>query len=242
MKLKSRITTLFFAVIVCFLSTVILSSINQNNILDDFNKSLTSLSAGEQSFEEVIRNGKSDYYRLKNRTAVQVGIAVCVVLFIFVLGFYLINHHVNRRLQKIITFYRMKKSGRYPHARLLIGGDDELNMISSVLNASLDEKELISVKLESTLVQQRRLLVSVINADENKAAFFRLNGDFIASNLSEEDQTQVSKLVKEKLVDIFRHEGTVEFDCQGSFKVRCSFIGPSSGIKAFIKVKCIEKN
>lgn len=250
MRLKTRIMLLFVLLMAFFLLATVLNSVNQHSLLDNmknFTDKLEYLSSAPsleilQSETAVLYKKQFEtYHRLKTITAIQIGVGVLMMFFAFIFGVYFINQYLSKRLLKVIEFYNVNRSGKNPDARLVLTGKDELNMISSVLNDALDERDSEISKFEGRLKQERKILLTLINNTNNQMALYRLNGDFVGSNLTPLDEEEVSEMVKKLSSEIVSSKESIEFELDLEKVVRFSVIGPSEGIRILIKAEVYKK-
>lgn len=243
MKLKTRITILFVALLGFFLFTTILNSINQQGLLNAYKENLSGinmlLSENRESVSTLdIKNIHdvlyANYEKMYVRTSINFAVSVFMILSAFVFGVYLVNRYVYKRLNRIIDFYKICRGELNTDARLVLSGNDELNMISSVLNDALDEKDEEMLKYEGKLKQERKLLLTIINRYPKNMALFRINGDFIGSNLTPLDEEEVVSIVGDNRKEIVSKSDDVKLTMKNGGNVNFSVIGPVKGVRQII--------
>lgn len=247
MNLKIRITFLFVTMMTMFLGVVLLFVVSHQNLLDDFASLVQSIgneqNMAEASYEEIYSKASVQLAKQQNRGAIQMVSAVGFILFCFILGFLSMNQHVLRRLNRLSDFVANSPGYLNSERRLVLGGKDEISAIAKILNDALDAGQAEKSKFEGRLVQERKAVLSLLQASDKKMALFRLNGELFGSNLSSDDEEKIKNLVKEKhtsLVGTKDIPANVLVTGADGIEVECSLIGPCEG--SFIFIKCIVLN
>lgn len=243
MRLKTRITFLFIGFLGVFLFTTVLNSINQQGLLDFSRANLEVvgkfLSEKESSSlgSEVsvsYKNFLQEYKKRYAQTAISITISVIVLLLAFGFAFYFANKHIFQRLNSLAEFYRLTDREMHSEVRLMLAGNDELNMISNVLNKSLNERDEEKLKFDGVLRQERQMILTLLRISKDNIGLFRLNGDLIASNLTSLDEEEVAGLVAEN-IEILKEKGdSVVCNMKNGNECSISLAGPSKDVRSLV--------
>lgn len=272
MKLRTRLLFLFLSTMVVMAVLVMAHYIQQSLLLEYFDHSLehlklqrppqwlssvdtglsSDMSGGIDTASEMsltlwydrVQFIASDFNYYRSRVYLQAVISAVIVMVLFALGMSSLKKNVLARLNILRSFLTDAYQHGLAFRRLHLGGNDELTQFAKLFNASVDAIESHDQRYTGKLVEDRRLLATLIALSKPPRAFFRSNGDFLGSNLSEEIEHSVKVVVRDHLDEI---QKLIILDAQYPLedagpeaKVRVEYVGPGSGTRLLISATPTE--
>jgi HAMP domain-containing protein len=146
-----------------------------------------------ESKKEALKTANEEASRTAVEGAVLLGVMVTLAL--LSLGF------LSRSLQRDVLG-RLLEVGHVTEA--IAAGDrrrrvrdfyqDELGLVARQLNAALDRQHELESQMQGRLLEQRRVLVGLLNQWPTPAAMIGIDGEVVASTLTHEDEAELDRL------------------------------------------------
>lgn len=146
-------------------------------------------------------NQKTEALRLANDAASRSAIEGAVLLGVLVTIALLSLGFLSRSLQRDVLG-RLTEVGHVTEA--IAAGDrrrrvrdfyqDELGLVARQLNAALDRQHELESQMQGRLLEQRRVLVGLLNQWPTPAAMIGIDGELVASTLTVDDEAELHRL------------------------------------------------
>lgn len=202
---------LFTAGAILSAGVVVVSYINFNMVFEYFEQSLKTLEQfaatskklapypdPKESYSLLLQDIQvlsQKFKHYQNRVYVQIVIFAIIVMILFAITITSLKQSVVSRLETLRNFTISAYTEGFTHKRLHLAGQDELTDFVALFNKALDAIDIASSDFSGKIAQTRRFIVTLI-ADVNiPTAYFRMSGDFLGSNLKQDEEDRVMEIM-----------------------------------------------